>query len=439
MKANLKPYGSTAELRDLIDRLNHGDITAFNALYHKCSGYISFVCRKFCTPQDAEEIVQDTFVIAYKKAAELKPETLLAYLRKIAIHECYRRNQANQRRYQIIAPTGDVPTDLIELNEDFLPEEALSNYEYRNEVLGLVASLPRMQREAVYLYYFAELDVSEIASLMQCTHNNVYQTLYTAKKSLKKRMERNDGHFTKKAAASAMVGLGAVLLLQEQTFAAVYVPAAAPAMVFTAGGTVGATAFINTVLGKVCLAAACVLSVGFMATYVYLTYNAPHNYEPPDEAPLLYTTIPPPLPTLVIITIPEPTPEPTHAPLPTPAPTTPPATTAAPTAPPPPAPTLPPPPIVVDRTQAILLALQTAQTHEDVTSILHDYDFARVDQMERASGKRYRFYIRNEGSGDILVGVGFYDDGTGWHKRFALYTDGTRPVDVLDLLLFMGQ
>ena len=63
------------------------------------------MCSKYCnSKEDAEEVVQNTFLIAYKKADSLRGDTLVAYLRKIAIHECYRKRNKNSRLQEHFAP-----------------------------------------------------------------------------------------------------------------------------------------------------------------------------------------------------------------------------------------------------------------------------------------------------------------------------------------------
>jgi len=116
------------------------------------------VCDKFCdNREDTEEIVQDTFVIAYKKRHQLRSETLLGYLRKIAVHECFRRRKANNRRTEYIFTSDALPIDPQELNESLLPEEALHNKERQRQLLLEISRLSKTQRDMVYLYYYIDL------------------------------------------------------------------------------------------------------------------------------------------------------------------------------------------------------------------------------------------------------------------------------------------
>ncbi|MCL2406280.1 MAG: hypothetical protein FWC92_12165 [Defluviitaleaceae bacterium] len=51
--------------------------------------------------------------------------------------------------------------------------------------------------------------------------------------------------------------------------------------------------------------------------------------------------------------------------------------------------------------------------------------------------EQFRFYVTNEGSGDILIGMAALEDGTGWRMRFKHYADGQIPSSASDLLRWM--
>ena len=115
-----------------------------------CSGHIAFVCQKFCaTKEDAEEVVQDTFMIAYRKANELIADTLLGYLRRIAINECYRKRDSRQQ-YTFDNKDDEIESD-PEVDENFLPEESLLNAERRTRLLQTIEMLPKVQQEMTLL------------------------------------------------------------------------------------------------------------------------------------------------------------------------------------------------------------------------------------------------------------------------------------------------
>jgi len=416
----------------LLEQLRSGDQSAFDEIYKRCSGHIAFLCSKFCNnKEDAEEVMQDTFVVAFKKSNELRGTTLLPYLRKIAVNLCYHKRNKRTRQQEYVVYSQDTHEEHAELSADFLPEECLQNKENRTELLQIIERLPQRQREMVYLYYFVDISTDEIARMLNTSTNNVYKTLHTARQTIKRKLEETDKKVI--VGGVALAPLAALFLLEEQAFAASYTGIAC---VEFAGATVVATTQSVSILSVV----ACVATVGVICTALYFTlfqshepvYETPtpdivadeieQHIEVPEPTPV---PTPEPTPGPGPVSTPEPTPEPTPGPEPTPEPT-----------PEPPPPDPEPPPI--DRTSEILTWLTAAATAEEVNSIIDYYGFAFFDQMRSSAGDLYRFYVTDEGSGDILIGIVTDDDNSYWHMVFEHYNDGQRPLDILDLLLWMG-
>lgn len=60
------------DFHDLMTRLTNGDEHAFEELYRRSVASIAFTCHKFCNNhEDAEEAIQDTFTIIFKKLPAL--------------------------------------------------------------------------------------------------------------------------------------------------------------------------------------------------------------------------------------------------------------------------------------------------------------------------------------------------------------------------------
>jgi len=439
----------------VIAQLNNGDPLAFDELYTRCSAYIAFICQKFCyNKEDAEEVVQDTFLIAYKKANTLRAETLVAYLQKIAIHGCYRKRRGTQ-----LIPMPDA-TDYIanreETDADFLPEEYLHNQENRTELLHIIKALPRIQWETVYLNYYASCSVEEIARLQGCSLSNVYKNLRTARQSIKDHLEGKRKKKVFKGALPVSVGmasLAAFFVIEEQIFTTMYVSGAAPCWVVTgtataAAGTVAASA-AAPVVGYIATACALVAVAVSAVVYYYIAFESVPEQVVASQATVQATTDPPtpastPMPYISEVQAPEPAPE-TEPPT---EPETDPPTTAAPTTatpatvpppptePPTPAPTLPPP--LPDRTAQILAALSQAHTGDAVAHILQYYGFT-FDQYIRGDGERFRFYVTHEGSGNIFVGNATCDNGIWQRMHHALFNNSAVPSDIIDLITFMER
>jgi len=413
---------------------------------------------KFCAnKEDAEEVVQDTFMIAYNRASHLRSETLVAYLRKVAIHACYRKRSQNKQQYAPLYEASNAMDVQDEANTDFLPEEYLSNKEQRAELISIIMSLPKMQWETVYLYYYACFGTEEIARLQDCSTSNVRKTLRTARATIKEHLEGKRKRKAPKGillASLATVSLAAVFLAEEQVFAAAYLPCAAPYWVgaalleSTGAAAVAATGATTTAIGGYMVAACVTVLVAVSAVTYYILWPDEIIDDYISELPAIVSVAYAPAPPIIEAQSTQPpihTPAPTTAPITEPAPPiTEPYTTAPPTTPPPtPAATLPPvteapiiAPAPIDRTHQILADLAAAHTQHAVAHILQYYNFNFM-RLIRDSGEELRFYSVDEGSGDILVGIA-YDSGDFLRMHFNLFGNNTVPHQVMDLLGFMN-
>jgi len=502
------------ELHSLIEKLNNNDPLAFDEIYKRCSGHVAFVCHKFCgSKEDAEEVVQDTFLIAFKKAGTLKSETFMGYLRKIAIHESLRKRNENLRLQNYVVSVDEQTENIPELNTIFLPEQHLQDKENRAELLRIIKSLPKIQWEMVYMYYYADFSTKEISILYDCSESNVYNTLRRARKAIKSKLEG----MGKKAVVKgmALLPLAALFFMEEEIFAASYIPAAVQSI-----AEVG-IAEITAVAGEITSAAATsikgyaiVASVVAVCTVsavlyfalrptveeypvyepyepayeIYTPYKEPDDtiedtpYEEPDDITdeIAEETEPPPyvadepeqaqeeitpdvlleeqeeitpdvLPEEPAAIVEEPAEEPEphieeelleepleeelleeelleeepYEPMPDTTPE--------------PEPIEEPEPIHVDRTAEIMASLAVATTSEAVNSIINYYGFTFSNQIQIPTDGLLRFYTANEGSGYILIGTRINDDGTGWHMRFELYSNGQRPLDTRELFRWMEE
>jgi len=224
---------------------------------------------------------------------------------------------------------------------------------------------------------------------------------------------------------SKAVPLGAVLFASEANFAAAFISTgciAATGATAVSGGIVKA-AVLNAVM--VCVAAICI-------AVPVLYFVLQENEEPYTPAMIVVETEAPTIaiPTTAFPTTAPPTTEPLTEPITEPITT--PATTPA-TEPPTEPPTEPAPLPPPDRTAQILLLLSTAATAYDTSHIVDYFNFMHHTTIQVSTDMQFRFYVTNEGSGDILVGIASYPDGTNHRMQYEHFTGGYMPQYFTDL------
>ncbi|WP_332650025.1 RNA polymerase sigma factor [Lysinibacillus sp. 54212] len=124
----------------------------------------------------AEDIVQESFMAFYEKAAQYKGEASVKnYLRKIVINRCHDYLR-KKKRWQLFLPFKNAKSAEQEV--------VLSNE--KSALLQAVMRLKEKYRETIILYYFEELSTVQIAELLGLNESTVRSRLKRARDELKR-------------------------------------------------------------------------------------------------------------------------------------------------------------------------------------------------------------------------------------------------------------
>lgn len=137
----------------------------------------------------AEDIFQEVFWRAYRSLdsfrGEASPRTWLC---RIAANACRDRLRSSTARY--VTPIGDAIAFLRHAaSRDGDPEAAALARAARDDLWQHVLSLPLPFREAIVLYYYADLSTDEIARLTRAPTGTVRSRLERGRKLLRRRLE----------------------------------------------------------------------------------------------------------------------------------------------------------------------------------------------------------------------------------------------------------
>ncbi len=134
----------------------------------------------------AEDLTQDIFVKCYNGLHTYSGKSKLrTWLWRIAINHCkdFLRSWYNRN----VMMTGNDLTCNGTKKE--LVEQAVIQKEEDDQLISEVMNLPIKYREVVYLFYYEELPIKEIAELTDSRVNTVKTRLKRAKELLKERLE----------------------------------------------------------------------------------------------------------------------------------------------------------------------------------------------------------------------------------------------------------
>jgi RNA polymerase sigma-70 factor (ECF subfamily) len=139
---------------------------------------------RFTNSQDlAEDIVQDTFVKAYKKLSTFEGRSSFkSWLFQIAI---------NTAKNKLRATKDTVNIDTIQISIGGLSTEGMEKQGVSDMIKGFVDELPEKQKAALTLRIYDDLSFKEIAEIMECPYDtakaNYRHGLMSIKKNLEKR------------------------------------------------------------------------------------------------------------------------------------------------------------------------------------------------------------------------------------------------------------
>ena len=157
--------------RTCVDRMRDGDTRALEELYDRHTTMLfGLVMRIVGRAADAEEVLQDVWVQAWRRAASWDPArgTVGAWLVTLARSRAIDRlrSVAARRRAETVAP----PPEAGMRDE---PAMNASRSERQSQMAAALSALTPRQREVIELGYFSGLSQSEIAARLDAPLGSV--------------------------------------------------------------------------------------------------------------------------------------------------------------------------------------------------------------------------------------------------------------------------
>jgi RNA polymerase sigma-70 factor (ECF subfamily) len=156
--------GSNAEDAALIRRMVDADETALGALYDRwVRSLYSLVLHLLRDPDEAEDVVEETFWQAWRKAGSYEPSkgAVSTWLLTIGRRKALDRLRARKRNREDTISGESTFADLPSQSQD--PASEAEGSELRENIRAALKELPPEQREVLELGYFSGLSQAEIA------------------------------------------------------------------------------------------------------------------------------------------------------------------------------------------------------------------------------------------------------------------------------------
>jgi len=183
------------------------------------------ICRRYIPDlQNAEDIVQDSFITAIQKNHQLKDEkAIFGWLKKIVVNNALQFIRKASKDAFIATENSEIPDNtLTEITTSAMDEKKhILTYDFtREELLRSIDSLPSHHKSVFNLYYIENYSHAEISGLLEIPVNTSKSHLMRAKKSVQNYLMTHfvNSETQKNKTAQLLVFLGFGGLLWAQNF-----------------------------------------------------------------------------------------------------------------------------------------------------------------------------------------------------------------------------
>ncbi|CAD7823534.1 ECF RNA polymerase sigma-E factor [Chryseobacterium aquaeductus] len=202
--------------------MNNGN---WQKIYLDHSPKLLGICRRYIADlQTAEDLLQDSFILAMQKSHQLKDEkALFGWLKTIVVNNALQYIRSNSKEIFVSTEISEIPEQSTEMNNSSTEKNHVLAYDFtREELLKSIDSLPLHHRSVFNLYFIENHSHQEIAKLLGINVNTSKSHLLRAKKSVQNYLLNNfvNHHTPKnnKKITQLLVFLGLGGLMWAQTF-----------------------------------------------------------------------------------------------------------------------------------------------------------------------------------------------------------------------------
>lgn len=162
-----------------------GSPEAFRYIYNILSPKLYYVCLRYLKSEaDAQDVLQETFVIAYRKIDSFNGQgSFEGWIRRIAVNNCLAKLRLNKKEF----------AESIETQQHQIPEEEehdTKKEETEANLLRALKELPDGYRTIINLAVLEDYSHREISELLHISESTSRSQLARAKAALKLKLEQ---------------------------------------------------------------------------------------------------------------------------------------------------------------------------------------------------------------------------------------------------------
>ena len=171
---------SSSTDEELLKHITRGNSLAFNCLYERYGQRLyAYALRLTENPAQAEDILQESMLIVWRKAATYRAEgSVQAWLLSIIRNKCMQLFRQK--------PTESIESSDVDIpDENSSPEKNIAQQDERNRVRAALQRLSPEHREVLELVFYQGLNQKEIAQVCRCPLGTVKSRLAYARQQLR--------------------------------------------------------------------------------------------------------------------------------------------------------------------------------------------------------------------------------------------------------------
>jgi RNA polymerase sigma-70 factor, ECF subfamily len=179
--------------RTFVARVRGGDTEAFRALVERHGRTLfRLAYRMTGNEQDAEDVVQESFLRAYRQLAQFDERASFGtWLYRIAANcslDLVRTRKRRAVHTSMAEPEAGDPVDSIPSGAPSPEREALSS-EVRERVANAMKDLSPIERAAFVLRHFEGMGIGELSRILECQPGAAKHSVFRAVQKLRRALE----------------------------------------------------------------------------------------------------------------------------------------------------------------------------------------------------------------------------------------------------------
>jgi RNA polymerase sigma-70 factor, ECF subfamily len=191
-RAKKRDEFTAEQLEVLVEKAKTGDLPSFQELY---DGYakkiLNYVYRMTGSREEAEDLAQDTFILAYKNIKNLKENAKFqSWLYRIAQNNVYQKYRTRLPRMESIEG-GDDETGVMEMpSGEKTPEGVILSEELQGVIKRVIDELPEKYRQVFVLSAIQKQSYEAIAEIVGRSLASVKSDIHRARVEVRDRVKK---------------------------------------------------------------------------------------------------------------------------------------------------------------------------------------------------------------------------------------------------------